>query len=233
MRRLVFIAAMIGALAVLPARAQRGGGRGFAGGGSRGGGVMHMATSRPAFGSSPRFHSGVSFHSGGSFHSGVHHGCSGCFHHHHSRAFFPWWGAYGYGYYGYPYSSLWDSSSSYSQDDQYESERYLTRQIDDLNQEVQRLREEQRTYSSPPTVQPESTPAPETTRTPGQSRKDLPTILVFRDQHIQEILNYAISGKNLVVVADHRSTKIPLEKLDLAATARLNDERGVDFEVPR
>jgi len=40
-------------------------------------------------------------------------------------------------------------------------------------------------------------------------------------------------GKNLVVVAEQRSTKIPLDKLDLSATAKLNDERGVDFQVPR
>jgi hypothetical protein len=226
MRRWMLIAAMVCACAVLSAQAQRGGARGF----SRGVGMMRTAPSRPAFGGSPRAQFGASFH------SSVHHGCPGCFHHNfHNPWFRRAFGYYGYGF-GYPYYSplLWDSSSSYSQDDQYDAERNLIRQIDELNQEVQRLREEQeqRSYSAPP-APPESAVAPEDPRRPAESRKDLPTILVFRDQHIQEVQNYAILGKELVVVADHRSRKIPLERLDLAATAKLNDERGVDFQVPR
>ena len=230
MRRWAFIAAMVSLLTTLPAVAQRGGGHGFGGGAGRSFAGMRATPTRPAF-------SGMSHsQSFGTFHSGVHHTCNGCFFHNPNRIFFRSSRFFGYPFYGY-YSSpwMWDSSSSYSQDDQYESERALTRQIDDLNQEVERLREQQdqRAYSSAPS-RAEENPAPTgVSRTPAESRKDLPTILVFRDQHIQEVQNYAIMGKNLVVVAEQRSTKIPLDKLDLSATAKLNDERGVDFQVPR
>jgi len=36
----------------------------------------------------------------------------------------------------------------------------------------------------------------------------------------------------LTVFDDHRTKKIPLADIDLAATMKLNDERGVDFAVP-
>jgi len=36
-----------------------------------------------------------------------------------------------------------------------------------------------------------------------------------------------------VVVADQRQRKIPLSDLDLPATAKLNEERGVDFQIPQ
>jgi len=62
---------------------------------------------------------------------------------------------------------------------------------------------------------------------------DLATVLVFRDQRIQEVSNYAILGKNLVVIADERHRRIRLADLDLDATTKLNEERGVDFQLPR
>jgi hypothetical protein len=236
MRSTAFIAAMVCALAVAPARAQRGGAR-MGGAPARSVGAMHMAPG-PSRGMAMSPH-GQSWNS---FHSGFH-GCPGCFNPHHHHGSVTWWNrgfgsslyGYGLGYSYYP--SLWDSSSSYrDQDSSYESERYLTRQIDELNQELQRVRQEQeeRAYESAQVRPQESSPPVQAAaRTPAESRKDLPTILVYRDQHIQEVQNYAIAGKNLVVVADRRSTKIPLEKLDLAATAKLNDERGVDFQMPR
>jgi hypothetical protein len=36
----------------------------------------------------------------------------------------------------------------------------------------------------------------------------------------------------LVVLDGNKRTKFPLADIDLAATMKLNDERGVDFEVP-
>lgn len=57
------------------------------------------------------------------------------------------------------------------------------------------------------------------------------TILVFRDGHQQEVLNYAIMGQTLYVV-DTRTQKIGLGDLDLPATIKVNDDRGVDFHVP-
>jgi hypothetical protein len=57
------------------------------------------------------------------------------------------------------------------------------------------------------------------------------TVLVFRDGHQQEITNYAIMGQT-VYVFDSRTQKIALTDLDVAATVKLNDDRGVDFHVP-
>jgi hypothetical protein len=58
------------------------------------------------------------------------------------------------------------------------------------------------------------------------------TELVFRDQHVEEVHNYAISGGMLWVVNEQAARKIPLAQLDLPATVRMNDDRGVDFQVP-
>jgi hypothetical protein len=58
-----------------------------------------------------------------------------------------------------------------------------------------------------------------------------PTVLVFRDGHQQEVTNYAIMGQT-VYVFDKRTQKIALTDLDVAATIKLNDDRGVDFHLP-
>ena len=58
-----------------------------------------------------------------------------------------------------------------------------------------------------------------------------PTVLVFLDGHQQEVTNYAIMGQT-VYVFDKRTQKIALTDLDVAATIKLNDDRGVDFHLP-
>jgi hypothetical protein len=58
------------------------------------------------------------------------------------------------------------------------------------------------------------------------------TVLVFRDQHKQEIRNYAIVGQTLWNFASQRTEKIPLSNLDLPATAKANDDRGLTFRIP-
>jgi hypothetical protein len=58
------------------------------------------------------------------------------------------------------------------------------------------------------------------------------TVLVFRDGHQSELQNYAIVGDTLFDLSDNRSHKIQLADLDLAATRKANDARGVDFQVP-
>jgi hypothetical protein len=62
--------------------------------------------------------------------------------------------------------------------------------------------------------------------------KPLPTILVYRDGHQGEVQNYAILGQTLWVFGDQTTRRISLADLDLQATKRLNDERGVDFTSP-
>lgn len=58
------------------------------------------------------------------------------------------------------------------------------------------------------------------------------TVLIFRDGHQTELQNYAIVGDTIFDLAENRSHKILLADLDLPATRKANDERGVDFQLP-
>jgi hypothetical protein len=58
------------------------------------------------------------------------------------------------------------------------------------------------------------------------------TVLVFKDGHQSDVLNYAIVGDTLFDFAAGRSQRIPLAILDLPATRKANDDRGVDFQIP-
>jgi len=56
-------------------------------------------------------------------------------------------------------------------------------------------------------------------------------VLIFRDGHQQEVTNYAIMGQT-VYVFDQRTQKIAVGDLDLPATVKANDDRGVEFQLP-
>jgi hypothetical protein len=58
------------------------------------------------------------------------------------------------------------------------------------------------------------------------------TILIFKDGHKSEVQNYAIVGGTLFDFTEGRSHKILLADLDLPATLKANDDRGVDFQIP-
>lgn len=58
------------------------------------------------------------------------------------------------------------------------------------------------------------------------------TVLIFKDGHQSDVLNYAIMGETLFDLGAGRARKILLADLDLAATHKANDERGVDFQIP-
>jgi hypothetical protein len=58
------------------------------------------------------------------------------------------------------------------------------------------------------------------------------TVLIFRDGHRSEILNYAVVGDTLFDLGADRTHRILLADLDLPATRKANDDRGVDFQVP-
>jgi hypothetical protein len=91
-------------------------------------------------------------------------------------------------------------------------------------------------YSSPPPVN--SAPAPQSYQQRRSGRDDSasdnaePTVLVFRDGHRQEVANYAIMGSTLFVLSGPRS-KIPIAELDVPATERVNQSRGIEFHVPK
>jgi hypothetical protein len=67
-------------------------------------------------------------------------------------------------------------------------------------------------------------PAPETPQPP--------TMLVFKDGHQLEVENYAIVGQTLYDLTPGHARKVALASLDLEATEKQNDDRGVTFQLP-
>ena len=58
-----------------------------------------------------------------------------------------------------------------------------------------------------------------------------PTVLVFRNGHKEQVNSYAIMGDALYVF-DNGRKKIELADLDIPATVKANDDRGVEFRLP-
>jgi len=58
------------------------------------------------------------------------------------------------------------------------------------------------------------------------------TVLVFKDGHQLEVGNYAIVGTTLYDLSEGHSKKVQLADLDLNATLKENDQRGVEFQLP-
>jgi hypothetical protein len=235
MHRPLLIAAFLLVLAAYPLSAQHGGGHasfgghgGMAHGSSAGHGVAGHASGGMRLGSH--------FTARGSPHASSFHRSPGSrgFNHFRDRRFrdfrfrnncfgyacrgfgYPWW-------YAGAFDPYWgDSGSSYDQDRQ--NEIALANQMNAQSLQEQRMREQdnQDVYarSAPaPALDPDPQPVPA-------------TLLVFRDQHKQEVQNYAIVGQTLWSFTPQRTQKIPLSDLDLPATTKANDERGVDFRVP-
>jgi hypothetical protein len=147
------------------------------------------------------------------------------------------YGGYGYGnrcggLYGCGYPFLggafdpywwWDSSA---QDQDRQEQIGLANEMNQQSLEEQRQRQavEQDFYAK--------TTAPPAPHQPERTVAAPATVLIFRDQRKQEIQNYAIIGQTLWNFAPQRTEKIALSDLDLPATAKENDERGVDFRLP-
>jgi hypothetical protein len=91
----------------------------------------------------------------------------------------------------------------------------LQRDLDSLNGKIDRLQADVEARNHP------------------KANMEPATALVFRDQHVEEVHNYAIAGGTLWVLNDQAAKKIPLAQLDLPATVKMNDDRGVDFQVPQ
>ena len=60
-----------------------------------------------------------------------------------------------------------------------------------------------------------------------------PTVLIFKDGHQLEVGNYAIVGATLFDLAPGHARKVALADLDLDATQRQNDDRGITFQIPQ
>jgi hypothetical protein len=59
-----------------------------------------------------------------------------------------------------------------------------------------------------------------------------PTTLVFKDGHQLDVTNYAIVGTTLFDLTPGHARKVALADLDLDATRKQNDNRGVLFQLP-
>jgi hypothetical protein len=203
---------------------------GFHGGGSLGAGSRSGASFNTGT------HQGGTFRSGSSF-RGFHRQGFGA-RRSGNRVFFSTYSPGFYGYYGYPayYSGgFYSSADNYPSYDYYGPSYYSGQKnvaqqqqqnIDRLEDEVARSREQRESPQAEtretPTFQPES-----------RSVVSIPTQLIFRDKHTQEVQNYAIVGGTLWIFSEHRATKLPLSWLDIEATAKANEDRGVNFQVPR
>ena len=238
MWRWLSLAALGVALLTLPALGQRrGGGGGFAGHSGFSGGHGMVGGRGPimtghSFGFSggprggPHFGSGFGRPGFGRPDFG-HPGRSPFFHHRHFYGAWPYAGYYGYPYWDYGYD--WDyGDNSYAADSyqNYQPPDYsssygdsrVQASIDRLENEVDRLRQER-----------EARESALNSRSKSDSEK---TELVFRDKHVEEVQNYAIVGQTLWILNGQRARKIQLDQLDIPATKKANDDRGVDFQLP-
>jgi hypothetical protein len=132
-------------------------------------------------------------------------------------------------YYGGFYDPYWwwDSNSSYDQDYQdnlAQADQMNQESLAEQAEEQRMLRQEQADGDRDIYARSAAPPREETLPQP-------PTLLIFHDQHKQEVHNYAIVGQTLWSFGQH-TEKIPLADLDLAATVKANDERGLTFHVP-
>jgi hypothetical protein len=96
-----------------------------------------------------------------------------------------------------------------------------------LSAPVSRLRPEPEDLPAAKTREPEVREP-----SPAEAREQIPTVLVYRDGHQQEVSNYAIVGQTLYDIGTFVAHKIPLADLNLKATIKENEDRGVEFAVP-
>jgi hypothetical protein len=207
MRRWLAVAALGAALLTLPAWGQRRGGASGGFGGHAGFSGGHSVVS--GRGSMMSFRSSAGVQRGGvHFVTGFSHSGSPFFFHHRHR-FFPYGGYYGFYSYPWYYGNDSYSADSYQSYPPYDySAAYVDNnreqaEIDRLENEVNRLREEREAR------EPQASSASQA-RAKSVSQ---PTQLVFRDKHTE-------------------ARKIPIALLDIPATQKANEERGVDLQLP-
>jgi hypothetical protein len=150
------------------------------------------------------------------------------------------WG-WGYGY-GYPwwgsayYDPWWWNQDDRNFDNDYYGQYDMANQMNEQSLEQQRMMRQEEADGDQDAYAPR---APERRRMdpvpsaqPQGSPIIPPTVLVFRDQHREETENYAIVGQTLWNFSPQKTEKIALANLDLPATEKANDDRGVTFRIP-
>jgi hypothetical protein len=228
---------------------------GFNGGGHAFGGSHSFASPRSFSGARSSGFSGRSFSRGSTFARGPYRGYGRGFNHSgvgvRIRSY-PYWGwGYGYPYYGYGYPYLWggidpywwwegDSSDSgydpgYAYDPGYIYDpAYGNGPVDPGPQYQTGLNNEMKEQGIAPWRSQQDRDTYARSNPPQTERSDAmaATVLVFRDQHKEEVQNYAIVGQTLWNFSPQHTQRIPLSDLDIPATEKANDERGVSFHVP-
>ncbi|MFB3813275.1 MAG: hypothetical protein ACE14L_04115 [Terriglobales bacterium] len=138
--------------------------------------------------------------------------------------FAPWGYGYGGGYaYSVPYPVTYPAGGT---EDARAALAEQQRVIEDLQAEIERMREAEEEREAPPP------PAPSSPQATAPPERVAPTTLVFRDGRRLEVTNYAAAGDVLYVMDPQQSRKISLSELDVAATVRENQARGVKFHAP-
>jgi hypothetical protein len=169
------------------------------------------------------------------------------------RGFFSYPWAYGYGFYNpFWYNSFWydpywwwDSDSSYYGDDttgyyQDVADAAVMNQqnYEEQNLEQQQMFDQERNDGDQDIYLPQqqgagnSTGAAPGINTPAGTAIMPATILIFRDQHKEEVQNYAIVGQTLWNFGAQRTQRILLADIDIPATIKANNDNGVTFRVP-
>jgi hypothetical protein len=226
MRRWLCIAAFSLVLLAVPVWAQRhGGGGGGAHVASHGSFAAHASVGHPSSIGRPSIGRSAGAFRGGSFgrNSGVRIRTGNLYHRgfYGRRGYYPYAGYYPYGYYSWYVDPLYDTDDQDSYASEYNpppvpyrDDSGTQQSLDQVNNKMDRLQQDVEARNR---AHPDPEPA---------------TALVFRDQHVEEVHNYAISGGTLWVLNEQAPKKIPLAQLDIPATVKMNDDRGLDFQVP-
>jgi hypothetical protein len=83
-----------------------------------------------------------------------------------------------------------------------------------------------------PRTQPAPKPQPAAAEPVTEKEDSSPaTVFIFKDGHQLETRNYAIMGQTLFDFSGKTLKKVPLDEIDAAATAKANDDRGVQVKL--
>jgi hypothetical protein len=129
--------------------------------------------------------------------------------------------------------SWWDDQDRRFDEDYYRQYEIANQMDQQSLAEQRRRRQEEEEDEDQDAYAPGSSDRRSTPKTASETPDPVAaTILVFRDQHSQEVQNYAIVGQTVWAFSTRRTQKIPLANLDIPATEKANDDRGVTFRVP-
>jgi hypothetical protein len=232
--RFALAVGVAGSLLVVPALAQTN----FNNSGSVFHGVPPSVTSF-GFGGQPGFH-GVpasvtslgfgsnGFHLDNGFGGPVFVGHSGFRHHHRGFGFPVVWGGGYYIPYAYPYDMM-DTGVDDSMEDDSSYGPTIFDRSGQAPVPVAQPTPSEEDYRAELRAKAAAAPAPQVEQPVAEQP---PTVLVFKDGHQQQVVNYAIVGATLYDLSNGRTRKVALAELDLTATVKQNDLRGVDFQLP-